>query len=203
MEPLRTLKVGLDSLLLEFGSGGETVEAFRSARAHRDAGLLDAIEIVPAARTLLLSGVEVDRVLKDLEHWGEIDGEQQQPELIELPIRYDGPDLESVARLWDCTVEEAADFHASFEYSVDFCGFAPGFAYCSGLPAGYEVPRLARPRSAVPARSVGLAAGYTGVYPRASPGGWQLIGSVEVPVWHEGQDGPALLRPGCRVRFVP
>ena len=203
MEPLRTLKVGLDSLLLGFGSGGETVEAFRSARAHRDAGLLDAIEIVPAARTLLLSGVEVDRVLKDLEHWGEIDGEQQQPELIELPIRYDGPDLESVARLWDCTVEEAADFHASFEYSVDFCGFAPGFAYCSGLPAGYEVPRLARPRSAVPARSVGLAAGYTGVYPRASPGGWQLIGSVEVPVWHEGQDGPALLRPGCRVRFVP
>ncbi|MEZ5161992.1 MAG: carboxyltransferase domain-containing protein [Marmoricola sp.] len=100
MEPLRTLKVGLDSLLLEFGSGGEVVEAFRSARSRRDEGLLEAIEIIPAARTLLLSGVEVDRVLGDLEHWGAGAGEQQQPELIELPIRYDGPDIESVARLW-------------------------------------------------------------------------------------------------------
>ncbi len=203
MEPLRTLKVGLDSLLLEFGSGGEVVEAFRSARSRRDEGLLEAIEIIPAARTLLLSGVEVDRVLGDLEHWGAGAGEQQQPELIELPIRYDGPDIESVARLWDCTAQEAASFHSSLEYSVDFCGFAPGFAYCSGLPEGYEVPRLTRPRSAVPARSVGLAAGYTGVYPRASPGGCQLIGSVDIPVWQEGSGDPALLRPGCRVRFVP
>ena len=85
--------------------------------------------------------------------------------LVELPTSYDGPDLDDVARRWDMTRAEAVATHTGTELTVAFVGFAPGFAYCTGLPAELSVPRLDRPRAKVPAGSVGLAGEYTGVYP--------------------------------------
>jgi KipI family sensor histidine kinase inhibitor len=88
------------------------------------------------------------------------------------------------------------------ELSVAFSGFAPGFGYLTGLPPDLHVPRRDTPRTRVPAGSLGLAGPYAGIYPRASPGGWQLIGRTELELWDAHRDPPALLAPGTRVRFV-
>ena len=92
--------------------------------------------------------------------------------------------------------------HGAVEFVSAFCGFAPGFAYLSGLPEELYVPRLDEPRSKVPPGSVGLAGQFTGVYPRSSPGGWQLIARTEETLWDLERDPPALLSPGTRVRFT-
>ena len=122
--------------------------------------------------------------------------------LVELSTTYDGDDLDDVARRWDMTTDEAVATHTGTEFVVAFVGFAPGFAYCTGLPAELAVPRLDRPRPKVPAGSVGLAGEYTGVYPTASPGGWRLVGRTDAALWDADRDEPALLTPGTRVRFV-
>lgn len=95
-----------------------------------------------------------------------------------------------------------ARIHVGTEFTVAFCGFAPGFGYLTGLPSRYDVPRRATPRTAVPAGSVALAGPYTGVYPRSSPGGWQLIGTTDAVLWDHTRVPAALLAPGTRVRFV-
>ena len=118
------------------------------------------------------------------------------------PTTYDGHDLDDVARRWDMTRAEAVATHTGTELTVAFVGFAPGFAYCTGLPAELAVPRLDRPRAKVPAGSVGLAGEYTGVYPTSSPGGWRLVGRTDARLWDADRDEPALLTPGTRVRFV-
>jgi KipI family sensor histidine kinase inhibitor len=116
-------------------------------------------------------------------------------------VRYDGDDLDVVARAWGCSTAEVIDRHTSTAYTVAFCGFAPGFAYCTSdlpLPA---VPRRSEPRPRVPAGSVALAAEYCGVYPRTMPGGWQLIGTTGAVLFDPRRDRPALLAPGTTVRF--
>ena len=107
-----------------------------------------------------------------------------------------------MAARWGCSTQEVARRHAAASHRVAFCGFAPGFAYLSGLPKKLQVPRLEEPRSKVPAGSVGLAGTFTGVYPRSSPGGWQLIARTHERLWDVDRDPPALLMPGTRVRFV-
>jgi KipI family sensor histidine kinase inhibitor len=120
---------------------------------------------------------------------------------VELPTRYDGEDLELVARYWGVGPDEVIERHTATEFTVAFCGFAPGFGYLTGLPAELAVPRLATPRARVPAGSVALAGRYTGVYPSASPGGWLLIGQTELTLFDVDADPPALLAPGTSVRF--
>ncbi|MGH8970633.1 MAG: 5-oxoprolinase subunit B family protein, partial [Actinomycetes bacterium] len=122
--------------------------------------------------------------------------------LVELPVRYQGPDLHEVARRWGMSPAEVVVRHTSTAFTVAFCGFSPGFAYLSGLPPRLEVPRRATPRVEVAAGSVGLAGPWCAVYPSASPGGWQIIGRTAVPLFHVDRDPPALLVPGTRVRFV-
>ncbi len=116
---------------------------------------------------------------------------------IDVPVRYDGPDLGFVAETHRMTPAQVIELHASVEYLVAFLGFAPGFAYLLGLPAQLATPRLASPRPNVPAGSVGIAGGQTGIYPAASPGGWQLIGQTDLELHAEWA------MPGDRVRFVP
>ena len=118
-------------------------------------------------------------------------------------MTYDGPDLGSVAEHCGLSVDEVVERHERTEFVVAFCGFAPGFAYLSGLPDELHVPRLAEPRSRVPAGSVGLAGGFTGIYPRASPGGWQLIARTEETLWDPDREPPALLVPGTVVQVPP
>jgi KipI family sensor histidine kinase inhibitor len=123
--------------------------------------------------------------------------------LVEIPVLYNGSDLHDVAELWGVTDEEVVRRHSGVEHRVAFCGFAPGFAYLTGLSEACHVPRRPAPRTSVPAGSVALAGSYTGVYPRSSPGGWQLIGTTQVLLWDMDREPAALLTPGTRVRFVP
>lgn len=124
--------------------------------------------------------------------------------LVEIPVYYGGgygPDLEEVAKRAGLDAEEVVRRHTGAEYRAALVGFAPGFAYLAGLPPELATPRRARPRPEVPAGSVGIAGGQTGVYPLASPGGWNLIGRTPLRLFRPEEQPPALIRPGDRVRF--
>lgn len=199
---MRTIRVGPTALLVEVDSTEAAARLYAASRERRVA----ANDIVPAARTVLFDGVDDLAGLEDdLARWG-LD-EQPATEsgsgaVLEVPTRYDGADLGLVARHWDMTMPEVVATHSSLEYQVAFCGFAPGFAYCTGVPDSLAVPRHAEPRPRVTAGSVGLAGTFTGVYPNASPGGWLLIGTTDLDLWRSDREPPALLTPGQRLRFV-
>ncbi|MDR7321864.1 5-oxoprolinase subunit B family protein [Catenuloplanes niger] len=170
----------------------------------RDRGELTAAEIVPAARTVLLDGVpDPDRVFRllpqDLSAGATTPAKPRQ---ITIGTRYDGEDLDDVARLWGTDRAGVIAIHTGTEFRVAFCGFAPGFAYLTGLGPRHHVPRRASPRTRVPAGTVALAGPYSGVYPTASPGGWQLIGRTRETLFDLENDPPALLTPGTIVRFA-
>jgi KipI family sensor histidine kinase inhibitor len=196
---MRLIRVGEDSLLVEVAGTAEAMQVYDEALRREVA----AADVVPAARTVLFAGVpDLAGLEESLRDWV---SDERTPEpgtgrLVEVPTVYDGPDLDAVARHWEVTTREVVELHTSTEMLVAFCGFAPGFAYCTGLER--SVPRLDEPRTRVPAGAVGLADQFTGVYPSASPGGWQLVGRTELVLWDERRDPPATLVPGTRVRFV-
>jgi KipI family sensor histidine kinase inhibitor len=189
--------VGTDALLVQLDDTSQALDLACWAR-----GRVVAREVVPAARTVLFDGMG-DRAAAAavLGDWrpgqGAVVGD-----LVEILTVYDGADLADVATVWGCTAEEVVGRHTGMEFVAAFCGFAPGFAYLTGLPASLAVPRLDEPRTRVPAGSVALADTWCGVYPTASPGGWRLIGRTEASLWDVARDPPALLPPGTRVRFV-
>jgi KipI family sensor histidine kinase inhibitor len=133
-------------------------------------------------------------------------GPQAEARVIEIPVRYGGdggPDIDAVARFAGCTTREVIDLHASTSYRVYMLGFVPGFAYLGRVPAAIAAPRRRVPREKVPAGSVGIAGEQTGVYPIASPGGWQLIGRTAAVMFDPSRTPASLLAPGDTVRFVP
>ena len=118
-----------------------------------------------------------------------------------IDVVYDGPDIAALAYAARVSVDDVVRLHATGTYEVAFCGFSPGFAYLRGIDERLHVPRRDSPRTSVPAGSIGVAAGYTCVYPSASPGGWHLIGRTSAALWDVDRDPPALLHPGRAVRF--
>jgi KipI family sensor histidine kinase inhibitor len=194
---------GDQALLLQCSGPDEVRAAYAEARRRRESGALTCTDVVPGATTLLLDGLEDPRsVLAGLPDWPVEVSEEAVGELVELSVTYDGPDLDAVAEHCGLDVDEVVRRHRETEFVVAFCGFAPGFAYLSGLPDALHVPRREEPRAKVPTGSVGLAGSFTGIYPRSSPGGWQLIARTEERLWDVDRDPPALLTPGTRVRFV-
>ncbi|MFF2524559.1 5-oxoprolinase subunit PxpB [Streptomyces liangshanensis] len=198
------LPVGDRALLVELADGEETAAFHAELLRRRAAGTLPAVrEIVPAARTVLLDGLDDPAgFAAALRTWELPPAGSSRTDAVNLPVRYDGPDLAEVAARWGVSEEEVVRIHTAAEFRVAFCGFSPGFGYLTGLGERYAVPRRATPRTAVPAGSVGLAGPYTGVYPRSSPGGWQLIGTTDAVLWDVSRDPAALLSPGTRVRFT-
>ncbi len=195
---MELLPVGRHAVLVEVGSPDAAVSLATWARARALAR-----DVVPGATTVLLDGLteelsDRDALGRTLEPWRP--GAVEPGPLVELSVTYDGPDLDDVAERWGCDRDEVARRHTATELVAAFCGFAPGFAYLSGLEV--EVPRLATPRTRVPAGSVGLAGRWCGVYPTDSPGGWRIIGHTDAVLWDARRDPPALLMPGIRVRFV-
>lgn len=165
-------------------------------------------DMVPAARTLLLVGnghADLARIGEEARQAAQTltaaDG-GPDGEVVEITVRYDGPDLDDVAEHTGLRREEIVRAHTGGTWRVGFFGFAPGFAYLVGEDDGLQVPRRKEPRTTVPAGAVGLAGEFSAVYPRESPGGWQLIGSTQDQMWDTDRDPPALLKPGSRVRFV-
>jgi KipI family sensor histidine kinase inhibitor len=177
----------------------------RLAAAVRSAGLPGVVDVVPGYRTVLITTddteqlVAVRAALPDLV-LPELD--DARGHLVELPVVYDGQDLAEVCRLTGMTARDVVTRHTAPEYVVAFLGFTPGFPYLVGLDPALHVPRRGTPRTAVPAGAVGLAGEQTGIYPRASPGGWQLIGRTDAVLFDAGRALPALLMPGDRLRFV-
>jgi KipI family sensor histidine kinase inhibitor len=164
------------------------------------------VDVVPAARTVLLvtdpartSLDAVERAVRQVRPRTDRGG---LGERVELPVVYDGADLADVAGLLEVEPAEVVRRHTGAEWTVAFCGFAPGFGYLTQDGGGWDVPRRSTPRTKVPPGSVALAGEFSGVYPRESPGGWQLIGRTDVAVFDLDRDPAALLRPGVRVRFV-
>lgn len=189
----RILSYGWDSLLLEVD---DPAGWFRALTAARASGGLECEEIVPAARTVLLRGLtspppDLDR-LRPLPP-------SSHANTVTIPVTWDGEDLDAVAALWG---EDPAARMTTTPFTVAFCGFAPGFAYLSGLPNHLQVSRLDTPRTGVPAGSVAVAGEYAGIYPRSSPGGWRLLGRTCMTLFDLERDPPALLRPGTMVRLV-
>ncbi|MFR9781019.1 5-oxoprolinase subunit B family protein, partial [Micromonospora sp. MS34] len=195
--------VGTHALLLDCDDADQ-VQAWRAELCRRrDAGELSAVEIVPAAATVLLDGVpDPEQVAARIARWTPCgDAGPATTAEVEVPTVYDGEDLPAVAGHWGVDVPTVVERLRRTVFRVAFCGFAPGFAYLTGLPAELAVPRLATPRTRVPAGSVALAGPYAGIYPTASPGGWLLVGRTDLVLFDVHADPPARLTPGTLVRL--
>lgn len=200
---MRFLPVNLTTLLVELAGLDETLALFASLTASP----LDGIEeMVPAARTLMIrfrpdrisaEAIAAEVAARDLSALP-----PSVETIVEIPVDYHGEDLAEVAELTGLSVAEVIRRHTESEFTVAFCGFAPGFGYLVGGDPALHVPRRKSPRTRIPAGAVALAGAFSGVYPQESPGGWQLIGVTPVKMWDLSRDPPALFQPGYRVRFT-
>ncbi|MDF0531340.1 urea amidolyase family protein [Tsukamurella sp. 8F] len=195
---LRARPLGRHAVLAELASPNDAA----ALAAHLETDPLSGqCEVVVAARTVLVVGHRTHTAaIRDL-----LDGMMIPPppdrtaESVTVDVVYDGVDLDDVARACGMSASAVVDAHIRARWTAAFTGFAPGFAYLVG--GGLDVPRRDNPRTAVPPGSVALAGPYSGVYPRTSPGGWQLIGRTGATLWDSDRDPPALIRPGTSVRF--
>ena len=177
----------------------------RWAAAVRDAGLTGVVEVVPGLTTLLVtldpdltSPGALAAALAELRPGS---GPAPEGERHVLDVRYDGEDLDEVARLTGLTRGEVVTAHTGTPWRVAFCGFVPGFSYLVGGDPRLQVPRRDESRVRVPAGAVAIAGEFSSVYPRPSPGGWQLLGHTDAVLWDAQADPPAVLRPGAVVEF--
>lgn len=204
---LQTRLAGPRALLVELADLATVLAVYTEALRRREEGRLPAVEdIVPAARTVLFDGLDDPAALaRDLQSWrpAPTARDAANAQRVDVPTVYDGEDLTEVAEMWGVTPRAVGGIHASLTHTVAFLGFAPGFAYLSGLPPHLQVPRRSTPRSRVPAGAVALAGEFTGIYPRVSPGGWQIIGHTDLPLFDPSRAEAALLTPGIGARFVP
>lgn len=159
------------------------------------------LEPVLGAQTVLLHGNPADLRAAVAARKPQPPAPAPQVDEVVITVNYDGPDLPDVAALTGLSEDEVVTAHTGTAWTVGFGGFAPGFAYLTNGDPRLRVPRRATPRADVPAGAVGLAGEFSGVYPRSSPGGWQLIGRADVDLFDVERDPPALLQPGMRVRF--
>jgi KipI family sensor histidine kinase inhibitor len=179
-----------------------------AAQAARD--WPHVLEVVPGMNnlTLVLDPLEADAdalAAQLLTAWNAAAHVDAPSREVQVPVQYGGefgPDLQAVAEHTGLSAREVVERHAGGDYVVFFLGFQPGFAYMGGLEAALHTPRRASPRLEVPAGSVGIGGEQTGIYPAVSPGGWQLIGRAEVPLFDPARRPPTLLQPGDRVRFT-
>jgi KipI family sensor histidine kinase inhibitor len=197
---MRIVPAGENAVLVEFDGLDETMAYYRALSLNTPVGVVD---LVPAARTVL---VMFDGPKQPVLDWisatePAVTAADDRSDTVTISVVYDGEDLDEVARLTGLSTTEVVAAHTGRAWTVAFGGFAPGFGYLVGTDTRLHVPRRTSPRTSVPAGSVGLAGEFSGIYPRSSPGGWQLIGRTDAPLWNLDRDPPALLRPGTVVRF--
>jgi inhibitor of KinA len=214
----RIALAGDSAIVIELGSEidpGVNDQVYSLLKTVETEDLEAVRELVPTYRSLLVNyDPLVSRFLEMNERLSELvdlslcqaNHEPEQHCIVELPVVYggdDGPDLESLAEHVNLSVKDVIEIHSSIDYRVYMIGFAPGFPYLGGLDQRIAMPRLKTPRVSVPAGSVGIAESQTGVYPNASPGGWQLIGRTLAQLFDVSNPSPSLITPGSKVRFVP
>jgi KipI family sensor histidine kinase inhibitor len=220
-EASREVRAAGDAALLAEAGAGAPVPARLAAAisAERIRGVTD---VIPGARTVLVvtepGRCDLDALARRVRRLAQAgadpapdgpvsDGPARDgpvaEDVAEIPVLYDGPDLAEVAGLTGLAEDEVIARHSAAEYLVGWLGFSPGFAYLTGLDPALHVPRMASPRTTVPAGSVAIAGLFAAVYPSSSPGGWRLLGRTSARMWDPARDEPATLRPGMRVRFRP
>ncbi|UTX52863.1 carboxyltransferase domain-containing protein [Leucobacter aridicollis] len=200
---------GTTAALIDCGSLESALRVFAALAVAREHGELHADELVPAAETVLvLGGAGHDpralaAALPALLDRSDTAARTQHagPEVV-IPVHYTGPDLAEVASLTGMSEDAVIARHTAASYVVAFTGFAPGFAYLSGGDPALVVPRRETPRPRIQPGAVGLAGQFSGVYPRESPGGWQIIGATSARMWDTEREQPAVLVAGGRVRFT-
>ena len=200
---MRLMPAGDTALLVELDDLDEVLSLYAQLDEDLPEGVID---LVPAATTLLLTidprATDVERISRQVS--GIIVGshEREKTGEVKIPVVYDGEDLAEVGRITGLGERGVIEAHTGSPWTVAFCGFAPGFGYMVGGDERLRVPRRDNPRTRVPAGSVAIAGEFASVYPRESPGGWQLIGRTNLEVWDIGRELPALLVPGTTVRYV-
>lgn len=175
------------------------------AATVREAQLPGVTEVVPGLRTLLVT-IDPTRVshgvLKTLlDDLSPSAHQESVPQSHVIDVRYDGEDIADVARITGMTPAQVVAAHTGTPWSVAFCGFAPGFSYLVGGDPRLQVPRRNEARVRVPAGAVAVAGEFSSVYPRVSPGGWQLLGHTDATLWDTHAHPPAVLLPGDIVEF--
>ncbi|MFQ5711053.1 MAG: 5-oxoprolinase subunit PxpB [Candidatus Geothermarchaeales archaeon] len=213
-QEIRYLLAGDTNLVVEFGNvideqiNRRVISVFLTLEAERIPGV---VELIPTFRSIYINYDPLKTTLPEVRAWVEDTVKRSElrgmppTETVEIPTVYGGeygPDLEFVAQYHGMTPEEVVSLHESGEYRVYMLGFMSGFPYLGGLPKEIATPRLKTPRTLVPAGSVGIAAEQTGIYPEASPGGWQIIGRTFKRLFDPHRSPPSLLSPGDKVRFV-
>lgn len=210
---VRILSLSDSALCIELGHG---IDRETNARVHalcraiNAANIAGVAETVPTYRSLavhydmLKTGQAelIDALLPIIDGIGS--GEHAEGELIRIPVLYGGEwgaDIETVARLNSLSVDEVIAIHTAPEYPVYMLGFLPGFCYLGGMDARIAAPRLKTPRVRIEPGSVGIAGEQTGIYPIASPGGWQLIGRTPLSLYSPAREKPILLEAGMRIKF--
>lgn len=213
-DSVRFLPCGDSAVTVEFGS---TIDNMLNQTIHAFCGAVEGLplpalrEVVPTYRSATIhydpeqmSYGELCSLLAPLAQ--SIRPEEKAGELIDIPVLYggeQGPDLEIVAAHCGLSAEEVIRLHSAPDYRIFMLGFTPGFPYLGGMDPKLSTPRRKEPRTAIPAGSVGIAGGQTGIYPIVSPGGWQLIGRTPLSLFDPAANPPILLAAGKRIRFVP
>lgn len=198
----RVLTAGDRALLVELPDLDGALAYFDALTLAELAGVT---EVVPAARTVLVRFdpllVSVGDLAAELAGLEVSEAAAGEGKVVEIGVHYNGEDLAEVADLLGLTEQQVIDAHTGTEYRVAFGGFAPGFAYLSDGDPVLDVPRRSSPRTRIPPGAVALAGTFSAVYPRESPGGWQIIGQTDLVMWDLEHDPPATLQPGDRARF--
>ena len=204
----RTLWAGDRAVLVEVADLDSALglHARLQERQASDSPIAGIAEILPAARTVLVRfrpwETTREALVDALDAIDDSPADAGAGQLVEIPVDYSGEDLGDVAQLLGLSVEDVIDAHTGSTYRAAFAGFAPGFVYLVDGDPRLDVPRRETPRTRIPAGSVGLAGTFSGVYPRQSPGGWQLLGTTTSLMWDVDREPPALVQPGDRVRFT-
>lgn len=194
--------MGDGALLVETRDSAEAQNLRRALLAELPAGVK---QLVPGHRSLLLVA---DPLVMDLDALA-----ARLPELLRTPaparaakshevqVKYGGEDLDAAAKLLGMSAEEVVRRHSRTIYTVAFLGFAPGFPYLTGLDPKLEMPRLTTPRTRTPEGAVAVAGEFTGIYPRATPGGWRVLGRTGLKLFDAAHEPPTLFSPGDQIRF--
>lgn len=199
---MKVRPMGDGAFLVETGSAAAAQELRRVLLEEAPMGLR---QLIPGQDSLLVAAdpllTDLDALARRLPELARRPAQSGAPRQHEIPVRYDGADLAAAARRLGMEAAELVRRHTAALYTVAFLGFAPGFPYLTGLDPLLRLPRRADPRTQLPAGSVAVAGEFCGIYPDATPGGWNVLGRTEVRLFYPSRGSPALFTPGDRVRF--
>lgn len=213
-DKIKYLSAGDKAVVMEFGneiSKDINAKIRNVVKSVEEAKVDGIVELLPTYRSLMIMydplKIEYSELISTLDFMSskQVDNEEEKIKIVEFPTVYGGeygPDINFVAEHNNIAVDEVIKIHTGTDYLVYMMGFTPGFTYLGGMSDKIVTPRLASPRTKIPAGSVGIAGAQTGMYPSETPGGWQLIGRTPLKLYDSDKEPPVMLSAGDYVRYV-